>query len=80
MSDNKKQDMVFNTGTGGFITIRNYAEYFIFEFTQKADADLFLQGNDKAEKRNANVKYNSVYTNGKWVNTKVTTYKVLLRK
>lgn len=80
MSDNKKKDIVFNTGTGGFITIKNRDEYVIYEFSQKADADLFLEGNDNAEKRNTIVKYNSVWTNGQWVNTKTLTYKVLVRK
>lgn len=80
MSDSKKKDTVFNTGKGGFVTVKNREKYFIFEFTQKTDADLFLQKNKKAEKLSTHVKYNSTYADGKWTNVKVLTYKAIVRK
>lgn len=75
----ENKDIKFNTGTGGFITVRVREKYVIFEFTQKSDLEHFLQ-NSQSEKRNTNVKYHSVWSEGKWVNTKVFTYKALVRK
>ena len=74
-----QQDYVFNTGTGGFATVRISEGYTIYSFTNQADAELFLANNANAEKRNTKVKYNSVWTDDKYVNTKVTTYVALIR-
>ena len=71
---------IFQTGTGGFATARSYEGYTIYWFSQQADAELFLVNNRNiAEKRPTRVKYTSAWTDGKWVNTKMMTYVVLIR-
>ena len=75
----QQQDIVFNTGTGGFATARSYEGYTVYSFSQQADAELFLANNANAQKRNTKVKYTSVWTDDKYVNTKTETYVVLIR-
>jgi len=79
MSQQQQQDIVYDTGTGGFVTVRIGAAYTVYSFTQQADADLFLAKNANAEKRNTKVKYSSAWTDDKYVTTKATTHVVLIR-
>jgi hypothetical protein len=80
MSNEKEQNSVFNTGTGGFITIRNREGYIVYEFTQQTDAETFLSNNAAAKKKDTKVKLGSVWTDGKWVSTKTFTYTVIVHK
>lgn len=75
----QQQDIVFDTGTGGFATVRIRPEYTVYSFSQKADAELFLANNANAQKQNTKVKYTSVWTDDKYVNTKTETHVVLIR-
>lgn len=77
---NEKKDSVFNTGTGGFITIKNREGYIVYEFTQQADAETFMSNNPSAKKKDTRVKVGSAWTDGKWVNTKTFTYTVIVHK
>jgi len=79
MSQQQQQDIVYDTGTGGFVTVRISGTYSVYSFTQQADADLFLAKNANAEKKNTKVKYTSVWTDDKYVNTKTETHVVLIR-
>lgn len=80
MAHKKNEDIVFNSGNGGLITVKVYDGYIIYEFTREEDMKIFLSNTPNAQKRNPNSKWLSVWTDGKWVNTKRITYKVLVRK
>lgn len=80
MAHNKEEDIVFNTGTGGIIVVKNYGDYVIYEFSRREDMDVFVSANQNAEVRNSNAKWHSAWIAGKWVHTKRVTYKVLVRK
>ncbi len=80
MAHNPEEDIVFNTGTGGTIIVKNYGDYVIYEFSREEDMKVFLSNTPNAQKRNSNAKWSSVWTDGKWANAKHVTYKVLVRK